>query len=248
MTEPSFDLKAQAEGLVIPNHLAVVMDGNGRWAQQRGLPRLAGHYEGRKASKRMVAACGKLGVKALSLYAFSTENWSRPEEEVSGLMDLIEHAIHEELRELDEANVIFRASGRLHEVPPSLQETFRYGRELTADNTGLTLNLCVNYGGRAEIVDTTRTLARAAQSGALAPEDIGEEHFQSHLYAPDLPNVDLLLRPGGEMRVSNFLLWESAYAEIVVMTVLWPDFQEEHLLEAIRTFNARQRRFGRVGE
>ena len=248
MPGPSSDLKAQAQGLTIPAHIAVVMDGNGRWAQQRGLPRLAGHYEGRRATKRVVAACGELGVKALSLYAFSTENWARPEDEVARLMQLIEQALYEELRELDQANVIFRASGRLHELPRSMQEAFRYGGEQTAGNTGLTLNLCVNYGGRAEIVDTARALAAAVKQGELTPADINEKQFQQRLYAPDLPEVELFLRPGGELRVSNFLLWEIAYAEIVVMNVLWPDFQKEHLLEAIRLFDARERRFGAAPE
>jgi undecaprenyl diphosphate synthase len=239
---------AAAENLTIPRHIAIVMDGNGRWATQRGLPRFAGHLEGRKATKRAVAACGELGVTALSLYAFSTENWSRPSDEVSGLMQLIEGALYEELRELHETNVQVRASGRLAGLPESMQRAFAHGRELTAGNTGLILNLCVNYGGRAEIADAARALGEAVRRGELAPEDIDEGRFQQALYAPELPDVELFVRPGREMRVSNFLLWEIAYAEIMVMDVLWPDFTAEHLLEAIRAFNQRERRFGAVLE
>lgn len=238
--------QAVAEGLRIPCHIAVVMDGNGRWAQQRGLPRLAGHIEGRKATKRFVQASAELGIRVVSLYAFSTENWSRPEAEVEGLLALIENSLREELRELDEADVVFRASGRLSQLPRSLQEMLAAGREATADNQGLTLNLCLNYGGRAEIVDAARGVATAVREGQLEPQDISEEDFARHLYAPDLPDVELLLRPGGEMRVSNFLLWEIAYAELVVLDVLWPDFQAEHLLEALRIFTGRERRFGGV--
>lgn len=237
-----------AENLALPAHLAIVMDGNGRWAKQRGLPRLAGHYEGRKATKRVVVACKDLGMTALSLYAFSTENWSRPEAEVSGLMQLIEAALYEEQRELHEANVRFRTSGRLHELPPTLRKAFTHGEELTAQNTGLTLNLCMNYGGRAEIVDAARALATRVQSGDMAPEDIDEAAMQAALYAPELPDVELFLRPGREMRVSNFLLWQIAYAEMVVMDVLWPDFGEDQLLEAFRIFTGRQRRFGGLVE
>ena len=237
-----------AENLAIPSHIAIVMDGNGRWARQQGLPRSAGHYEGRKATKRVVVACKDLGVKALSLYAFSTENWGRPSDEVSGLMDLIEHALAEELQELTEVNVQVRASGRLDQLPPSMQQVFINSIERTKHNTGLIMNLCVNYGGRAELVDAVRKLASASQSGALEPSAIDFDAIQGALYQPDLPDVELFLRPGREMRVSNFLLWQIAYAEMVIMDVLWPDFSEEHLLEGLRVFSSRQRRFGQVVE
>jgi undecaprenyl diphosphate synthase len=236
------------EGLRVPGHIAVVMDGNGRWAQQRGLPRLAGHLEGRKATKRFIQASRDLGVQAVSLYAFSTENWSRSQDEVAGLMALMEASLREELRELDESNVVVRASGRLGELPQALQDTLAAGRAATADNTGLRLNLCINYGGRAEIVDAARSVAAAVVAGELTSSALDEAAFARHLYAPELPDVELLLRPGGEMRVSNFLLWEIAYAELVVLDVLWPDFQDEHLLEAVRIFSARHRRFGGLPE
>ena len=239
---------AAAENLVIPKHIAVVMDGNGRWAKQRGLPRIAGHYEGRKATKRVVEACKDLRVGALSVYAFSTENWGRPEDEVSGLMALIEHALAEELQELTEVNVQVRASGRLEQLPVSMQKVLADSIAATAKNTGLILNLCINYGGRAELVDATRRLVAQAQAGKLEPQQVDFAQFQSALYQPDLPDVELFLRPGREMRVSNFLLWQIAYAEMVIMDVLWPDFAEEHLLEALRVFSGRQRRFGQVVE
>lgn len=239
---------AAAEKLVIPAHIAIVMDGNGRWAKQRHLPRIAGHYEGRKATKRVVEACKDLGVGALSLYAFSTENWGRPSDEVSGLMELIEHALAEELQELAAVNVRFRASGRLEQLPPTMQQLFADSTERTQNNTGLVLNLCVNYGGRAELVDAMRKLATAAQAGQLDPVSLDFADVQGALYQPDLPDVELFLRPGREMRISNFLLWQIAYAEMVIMDVLWPDFREEHLLEALRVFSGRQRRFGQVVE
>jgi undecaprenyl diphosphate synthase len=239
---------AAAENLVIPRHIAVVMDGNGRWAKQRGLPRIAGHYEGRKATKRVVEACKDLRVGALSVYAFSTENWGRPEDEVSGLMALIEHALAEELQELTEVNVQVRASGRLGQLPVSMQKVLSDSIAATANNTGLILNLCINYGGRAELVDAARKLIAEAQAGKLEPQQVDFAHIQSALYQADLPDVELFLRPGREMRVSNFLLWQIAYAEMVIMDVLWPDFAEEHLLEALRVFSGRQRRFGQVVE
>lgn len=236
------------ENLTVPQHIAIVMDGNGRWATQRGLPRIAGHYEGRKATKRVVQALTDTEVKALSLYAFSTENWGRPDDEVSGLMDLIETALAEELVALCEHNVRIVTSGRLQELRPSMQDVLARGREITAQNTGMTLNLCINYGGRAEIVDAARTLAEQVAGGKMSAESITEKSFGRALYAPELPDVELFIRPGRELRVSNFLLWEIAYAEFVLMDVLWPDFAETHILEALRAFNTRQRRFGQVVE
>jgi len=235
---------AELEGLQIPEHLAIVMDGNGRWAQQRGLPRIQGHIEGSKATKRVVLACDEIGIRFVSVYAFSVENWRRPAQEVEGLMKLIEHALRSEIDELHGRNCRFMASGRLHELPESLQRAVREGTELTAGNTGLTLNMLVNYGGRAEIVDAARSLARRAMDGSLAPEDIDEACVSQAMYSPHVPDPDLVLRPGGEFRLSNFLLWEVAYSEVVVLPTLWPDVQREHLVEAIKEFNRRERRFG----
>lgn len=240
-------LRSRVEGLEIPGHVAIIMDGNGRWAQERGLPRVQGHLYGRYATKRAVRACGAIGVRALSLYAFSAENWRRPPDEVEAILGLVERALREEMDELDEANVRFRASGRLDELPDSLARLLKEAEEKLRANSGMVLNLCVNYGGRAEIADAARAIAEKAAAGAVAAGDVDEVLVAEHLYQADLPEVDLLIRPGGEMRVSNFLLWQIAYAEIVVLPVLWPDFREEHLAEAIEEYNRRQRRFGGLG-
>ena len=203
---------------------------------------------GRQATARCVEACNDIGVKALSVYAFSVENWRRPFEEVEGLMALIETATRDEIRRLHENNIRLVASGRLSELPATLQRALAEGREGTSRNTGMVLNILINYGGRAEIVDAARRMARRVGEGELDPDTIDEEVFREHLYAPELPDPDLLLRPGGEIRISNFLLWEIAYSEIIVMPVLWPDFTEDHLVEAIAEFNHRNRRFGGLSD
>ena len=231
-------------GLNFPRHIAIIMDGNGRWAQQRGLPRLQGHYEGRNATRSVVEACVLWGVGSLSIYAFSVENWRRSMEEVEGLLELIAATLEEELADLCRNEVRVRASGRLGELPEPLQQVLQRAERRTADNRGLVLNMLVNYGGRAEIVDAARAFARRVAAGELSPEDLTEQSLQEYLYAPELPEPDLVVRPGGEQRLSNFLLWESAYSELVYMDVLWPDFTAEHLLEAIREYNHRQRRYG----
>jgi len=247
LSEPATDLtdKLPAD-CEIPAHIAIIMDGNGRWAEQRGLSRLEGHLQGRKAARRVVAACGSLGIEVLSLYAFSAQNWQRPTPEVEGLMELIETALREELEALVANDVRFTASGRRQDLPRSLRRVLDEVEEDTAGDQGLTLNLLVNYGGRAEIIDATRALAEQVEAGDISPADIDEQLFADHLYAPDLPDPDLIIRPGGEMRISNFLLWQIAYAELVVMPVLWPDFSAAHLIDAIKEYNTRQRRFGRV--
>ena len=246
MARRPVSLPPELEHARIPEHIAIIMDGNGRWAQQRGLPRIQGHLEGRQATKRVVEACHDFGVHALSVYAFSSENWKRPAEEVHGLMDLIEHALREEIDQMHEDNIVFLASGRLHELPQSLQDAISEGRAKTASNTGLTVNMLVNYGGRAEIADAARKLAEKVRLGEMAADGIDEQAISDHLYAPHLPDPDLVLRPGGESRISNFLLWELAYSELIVMPVLWPDFGSANLVEAILEFNRRQRRFGGV--
>ena len=231
----------------VPDHIAIIMDGNGRWAEQRGLDRVYGHAEGRNATKRALLACDELGVKFLTIYSFSAENWTRPEGEVAALMALIERSMQEELEELDERDVRVVVSGRLHELPASLQETFAEAMERTKDNRRLTFNIACNYGGRAEIVDVCRALARRCRDGELEPEVIDESLFGEHLYAAGLPDPDVLIRTGGEMRVSNFLLWQIAYCELYVTPVLWPDFEKAHLEEAIEAFRERERRFGGLG-
>jgi undecaprenyl diphosphate synthase len=232
----------------MPRHIAVVMDGNGRWAKQRGLSRIEGHYEGRKATRRLVEECVDLDLEFLTIYTFSTENWSRAREEVDGLMVLIQSALAAELEDLDANNVRFVASGRIAELPEGVRQTIAEGEAFTADNTGMVLNMAVNYSGRAELVDACRRIAAEAAAGELAPETIDEAAVAARLYRPELPDVDLFIRPGGEMRVSNFLLWQIAYAEIYVLPVLWPDFQVEHLHDALAAYRQRNRRFGGVTE
>jgi undecaprenyl diphosphate synthase len=228
----------------LPRHIAVVMDGNGRWARQRGLKRIEGHAEGRKATRRVVEECVRLGIEHLSLYAFSTENWSRSAEEVRGILTLIEMALEAELDDLHANNVRFITSGRTQDLPESLQRALAAGEARTAGNSGLVLNLALNYSGRTELADACRAIARDCVEGRLSAAEVTVEAVGRRLYRPELPDVDLFIRPGGEMRVSNFLLWQIAYAEIYVCSVLWPDFQAEHLHEAIAEFGRRERRFG----
>jgi len=230
----------------LPRHIAVVMDGNGRWARQRGLMRIEGHYEGRKATRRLVEGCVWLGIPYLTIYAFSTENWSRSADEVRGILGLIEAALETEIDDLNKSNVRFTTSGRIHDLPESLQQALAAGEARTAGNTGLVLNLAINYSGRTELADACRAIAEECVAGRLSPEAITTETVAQHLYRPELPQVDLFIRPGGEMRVSNFLLWQIAYAEMYVCPLLWPDFQVEHLREAVAEFGRRERRYGGV--
>ncbi|MDW8104748.1 MAG: isoprenyl transferase [Armatimonadota bacterium] len=230
----------------LPQHIAIIMDGNGRWALQRGLPRLVGHRQGYRTVRRVVKDCADLGVKMVTLYTFSTENWRRPPDETSGLMALIEEAARQELRQMVINGVQVRVIGRMHELPPSLQEELRRGMELTAHNNRLILNLAINYGGRAEIVDAMRAIAQRVERGELRATDIDESTIRAHLYAPDMPDPDLLIRTAGEMRVSNFLVWQTAYSELWVTPTLWPDFRTEHLIEAILSYQQRVRKFGGI--
>ena len=230
----------------LPQHVAVIMDGNGRWARQRGLPRVEGHRHGEEAVREIVQACGELGIPYLTLYTFSAENWRRSEEEVQGLLYLIETVARRRIRELHEQGVRVQVLGRLHELPPSLRDELERDMALTRHNRRLQLNLALNYGGRAEIVDAVRRLAERVRRGELAPGEIDERAIASELYDPSLPDPDLLIRTGGEMRVSNFLLWEIAYSEIWVTPTLWPDFTRAELLRALADYQTRQRRFGAV--
>lgn len=230
----------------IPAHVAIIMDGNGRWAQGRGLPRLEGHRRGYQTVDRIVRAAGEIGIRALTLYTFSNENWRRPREEISGIMRLIATAARRELRKLTDEGVQLRVSGRLEGLPAFVRDSLLEDVELTKDNIGLVLNLAVNYGGRAEIVDALRRLAPQIQDGSLSAGTIDEDVISASLYQPDLPDPDLLIRTAGEMRISNFLLWQVAYAELHVTDVLWPDFAEADLLKAIADYQGRVRKFGGV--
>ncbi len=232
------------EQQAVPRHVAVIMDGNGRWAVERGLEREEGHRAGRHAARRFMRAAQARDIEAVSLYAFSTENWMRPGPEVDALMELIETALLVELEELCRHGVKLRVSGRRWALPKPLQRALLNAEAATTGNTSMILNLCVNYGGQVEIIDAAKAIAREIQAGKLGIDDIDEEVFGQHLYVPDIPPVDLLIRPGGDLRVSNFMLWQIAYAEFYSMPKYWPDFQAEDLDEAIEEYSRRQRRFG----
>jgi undecaprenyl diphosphate synthase len=230
----------------VPEHVAIIMDGNGRWATRRGLPRVAGHHEGVKTARAMVRAADALGLRYLTLYAFSTENWSRPEDEVSTLMSLLERAIHSELPELMERNARLRVLGRTTGVPAAVRRGIDHVVHETRENTGLNVLMAFNYGGRDELIDAFRALARQVQAGELRPEDISEKMISESLYTGEIPDPDLLIRTSGEMRISNFLLWQIAYTELWITPTLWPDFTAADLYSAVAEFQGRTRRFGKV--
>ncbi len=240
------EIRAQLDPARLPRHIAVIMDGNGRWARQRNLPRLEGHRASRRSIRETVEACGELGIAFLTLYTFSAENWARPQQEVTALMALIEATLKAEADDLHQSNVRVRSLGPLARLPASLQQQIQQIESLTANNTGLTLQLALNYGGRQEILHAAAALAADVASGSLAPDDIQEPHFTRHLYRPDAPDPDLLIRTGGELRVSNYLLWQIAYTELYVTQILWPDFRKLHLYKALLDYQGRQRRFGGV--
>ncbi len=224
----------------VPRHIAIIMDGNGRWAQARGKPRLVGHRAGTENIRRIIESCVQFGVEALTLYAFSTENWRRPNDEVNGLMMILGEVIERETAKLHENGVQLRHIGSLEGVPRGLQERVRYAVELTRSNSRLVVNVAFNYGGRAELVDAVRRLVAAG----VRAEDITEELLSSYLQTAGLPDPDLIIRTAGELRVSNFLLWQGAYAEFWSTPLFWPDFDRDELARAIADFGQRHRRFG----
>ncbi|MEX2161546.1 MAG: isoprenyl transferase [Anaerolineales bacterium] len=226
----------------IPQHIAIIMDGNGRWAQARGLPRLAGHRAGTENLRRIIEACVEFGVRYLTIYAFSTENWGRPEEEVSGLMSIFDEVFDRELAELHRQGARLQHIGRLEGVRKSLREKVQKGMELTKNNDKLVLNVAFNYGGRDEIVQAIQAMMKAG----LDPDKVTEEQVSGFMYTAGMPDPDLVIRTSGEQRISNFLIWQSAYAEWVFPDTLWPDFGRDELLAAIREFGQRERRYGLV--
>ena len=228
----------------LPRHVAVIMDGNGRWAAQRGLPRVAGHRAGVEAVRAAVDTAARLGLRALTLYAFSTENWKRPRREVDALMRMLKRYLRLELEAINKQNIRFQAIGRTEILSDSVQRELERSTERTAANTGMTLSVALNYGGRAEIVDAANAAVRRLVSEGRAPDQLTEEAIGRELYTQSLPELDLLVRTSGEMRISNFLLWQAAYSEIYVTETLWPDFRRVHLLEAVVDFQGRDRRFG----
>jgi undecaprenyl diphosphate synthase len=230
----------------LPRHIAVIMDGNGRWARERGLPRIEGHRRGSQSVRTCTAACVEAGVPYLTLYAFSKENWQRPADEVSALMNLLDRFLAEQISEIMEKNIRLRAIGHLDDLPENARRRLDSAMERSAGNTALTLTLALSYGARTEIVDAARQIAREAKSGMLDPETITEETIASRLYTAGIPDPDLLVRTSGEMRVSNFLLWQISYAEIVVTPKLWPDFGKEDLFAAMQEYARRHRRYGGI--
>jgi undecaprenyl diphosphate synthase len=228
----------------MPRHVAIIMDGNGRWAERRGLSRIEGHREGLEAVREVVRAAGDLGVEVLTLYAFSLENWNRPQSEVAELMRLLEHYLAVELPEVIEKEIEVRAIGRLERLPPAVRQRVGDAIEKSRGGRAMKLVFALSYGGRAEIVDAARKLVRDAELGKVDPETIDEKTFAAYLYDPELPDPDLLIRTGAESRVSNFLLWQIAYAELFTTDVMWPDFRAEHLRAALRDYTLRERRFG----
>ena len=226
----------------LPVHVAVIMDGNGRWAAQRHLPRVEGHRAGIDAVRDTIETAARLGIQVLTLYAFSVENWKRPASEVGTLMLLLKRYLRSELNTLLTNNIKFRVIGRIDELAPDIQDELRVAMERTAKNSGMLFNIALNYGGRAEIVDAAR---RAIEAGIRA-DDLDEERFAGFLYTAGQPDPDLLIRTSGEMRVSNYLLWQIAYAEIYVTETLWPDFRRQHLLEAVLAYQKRERRYGGI--
>lgn len=229
----------------VPRHIAIIMDGNGRWAKERGFPRIKGHEEGARAARECVEGCAELKVDYLTLYAFSAENWQRPKSEVFALMKLLEKFLKEKTPELIEKNVRLQAIGRLTDLPDSCQQQLHRSIEATASNTGVTLILALSYGGRLEIIDGIKSLLRAIELGHIDKGMIDVEMFSKHLYTRYYPDPDLLIRTSGEMRLSNFLLWQLSYTEMYVTPKLWPDFTRKDLFAAVEEYGRRQRRYGR---
>ena len=242
-------IKKQEEGqqpLHLPVHIGIIMDGNGRWAKKRFLPRSAGHRAGASNFRTITRYCSKIGVKYLTMYAFSTENWSRPAEEVGALMGLFKEYLEEALRDFMDENIRVRFIGDVSAFPEDLRKLIQEVEEASAPKTGMVLNLAMNYGGRAEITRAAQAFAREVAAGERRPEDLTEELFSSYLYTGGQPDPDLIIRPSGEERLSNFLLWQGAYAEFVYFDILWPDFKTSDLDQAIAIYSSRQRRFGGV--
>ena len=244
MPKKATELLEQIDRTALPAHIAIIMDGNGRWARKRGLPRVAGHRAGISAVREVVEGSAELGIPVLTLYAFSIENWKRPLSEVSTLMQLLKEYLNRELANIHKNNIRFRTIGRTEELDPSVRAELEKGIERTRGNTGMTFNVALNYGGRAEIVDAVNRLLNNGGRELAASGAISEQDFARYLYTAGQPDPDLLIRTSGELRISNFLLWQIAYAEIWVTDTLWPDFDKSHLYEAIIAFQKRERRYG----
>lgn len=232
----------------IPKHIAIIMDGNGRWAKSKGLPRFAGHKEGVSAVRRITEKCGQIGVKHLTLFTFSSENWNRPQTEVSALMTLLTGTLRKEIKKLNKNNVRFTTIGNVSDLPEKAQKEIRESIEFTKNNSGLNLVLALNYSGKQEIMNATKLIAKDIENGTLSINDIDENIFNSKLYTHNIPEPDLLIRTGGDYRISNFMLWQLAYSEFYITPIFWPEFNEEELMIAIHEYNSRERRFGKTSE
>ncbi|SMC33302.1 isoprenyl transferase [Moheibacter sediminis] len=232
----------------IPQHVAIIMDGNGRWAKKQGLERTFGHKHAAKSVRSAIEACGDLNIPYLTLFAFSSENWKRPAVEVSFLMSLLSQSIQSELAELHSKNIKIKLIGDFEALPKKVWKELQHAIEVTKDNTKATLTLALSYGSKNEILHAVKSIANEAKAGTLNPSDITESLFENHLYTKGLPNVDLMIRTSGEYRISNFLLWQIAYAELYFTDVLWPDFTKEDFFDAVRDYVQRERRYGKTGE
>ena len=232
----------------LPKHIAIIMDGNGRWAQQHGHERTFGHQNGVEAVRSVIEGAGEMGIKYLTLYAFSTENWNRPQKEVEMLMELLVQSIHNELERLMANHVRLMMTGRLQDLPHSCRKALQNAIDLTSQNDGLTVILALSYSGRTELTDAVRNLAKRCALGELEADKIQAEDIQQHLYHSDVPDPDILIRTGGDFRISNFLLWEIAYTEFFFTPILWPDFRKNDLKEIISSYQNRERRFGKTSE
>lgn len=242
------DLKAQINTAHLPRHIAIIMDGNGRWAKKQGMQRVFGHKKGVNAVREVVEASTELGIQSLTLYTFSTENWSRPKSEVSTLMSILVSSLRKELKLFQKNNICLRAIGNISGLPEKAQEELVQTIEKTKNNTGLALNLALNYGAREELIRAVKSISKRIVNNELRIEEIDENTINNHLYTFNLPDVDLLIRTSGELRLSNFLLWQIAYAELYFTDVLWPDFRKDDFYRAIINFQMRERRFGKTSE
>ncbi|HEY5649453.1 MAG TPA: isoprenyl transferase [Nitrospiria bacterium] len=240
------ELTAKLDMNRLPRHVAIIMDGNGRWAETRGLPRIAGHREGIHSVRDSVELCRELGIRVLTIYAFSMENWRRPEDEVKELMTLLDVYLRKEIGKLMKNDIRFKTTGRIERLPESVLGSIREAEQTTRDKDKMVLNIALSYGGRTEIVDAALRLAEDIRDGALQPQEVDEERFAGYLGTYDLPDPDLMIRTSGESRISNFLLWQLAYTELYFTPTLWPDFRRREFLKALIDFQQRERRFGRV--
>lgn len=242
------NLRGQIDANKLPNHIAIIMDGNGRWAKQKGLMRVLGHESGTKAVRETVEACAEIGIKHLTLYAFSTENWNRPKLEVQTLMKLLVKSLKKEIKTLQDNGIKLTAIGCLEDLPKKAFNELKFVQEKTDKNEHMTLTLALSYGSREELVNVIKELSFKVKNNIISAESIDESIINKHLYTQNLPDVDLLIRTSGEQRISNFLLWQIAYAELYFTNVLWPDFKKENLIEAIKDYQNRERRFGKTSE